>query len=42
MLRTSFLINPKGKVEKVYEKVVPAEHSKEVLNDLKGSLGTGV
>jgi peroxiredoxin Q/BCP len=34
-LRTSFLINPKGKIEKMYEKVVPAEHSKEVLEDLK-------
>ena len=34
-LRTSFLINPKGVIEKIYEKVVPAEHSKEVLEDLK-------
>ncbi len=34
-LRTSFLINPQGVIEKIYEKVVPAEHSKEVLNDLK-------
>ena len=34
-LRTSFLINPKGVIEKIYEKVNPAEHSKEVLEDLK-------
>ncbi len=34
-VRTSFLINPKGVIEKIYEKVVPAEHSKEVLEDLK-------
>ena len=37
-LRTSFLINPKGTIEKIYEKVVPAEHSKEVLEDLKNLL----
>lgn len=35
VLRTSFLINPKGVIEKIYEKVKPAEHSKEVLEDLK-------
>lgn len=34
-LRTSFLIDPEGKIKKIYEKVVPAEHSKEVLEDLK-------
>lgn len=33
-LRTSFLIDPKGRIVKVYEKVVPADHSKEVLDDL--------
>ncbi|SRR3989344_2681513 len=33
--RTSFLINPKGKIEKIYENVKPAEHSKEVLKDLE-------
>ncbi len=32
--RTSFLINPKGEIEKIYENVKPAEHSKEVLKDL--------
>ena len=33
--RTSFLINPKGKIEKIYKNVKPAEHSKEVLLDLE-------
>ncbi len=34
-LRTSFLINPEGKIEKIYEAVKPTEHSREVLEDLK-------
>lgn len=34
-LRTSFLIDPKGKIAKVYEKVKPETHADEVLNDLK-------
>ncbi len=33
--RTSFLVNPKGKIVKIYEHVNPAEHAKEVLEDLK-------
>lgn len=33
--RMSFLIDPKGKIAKVYEKVKPAEHADEVLQDLK-------
>lgn len=33
--RTSFLIDPSGKVAKVYEKVKPAEHAAEVIKDLK-------
>ncbi|MSU60734.1 MAG: thioredoxin-dependent thiol peroxidase [Candidatus Staskawiczbacteria bacterium] len=36
--RMSFLINPKGKIEKIYEKVKPLEHSKEVLEDLKDTI----
>lgn len=32
--RSSFLINPKGKVEKVYEKVNPLTHMGEVLKDV--------
>ena len=34
-LRTSFLIDPKGKIAKVYEKVKPELHVAEVLADLK-------
>jgi peroxiredoxin Q/BCP len=33
-LRTSFLIDPDGKIVKVYESVKPAEHAEEVLADL--------
>jgi peroxiredoxin Q/BCP len=33
--RTSFLIDPKGKVAKVYEKVKPEVHAEEVLRDIK-------
>ncbi|MBI3956529.1 MAG: thioredoxin-dependent thiol peroxidase [Candidatus Kerfeldbacteria bacterium] len=32
--RTSFLIDPNGTVAKVYEKVKPALHAREVLDDL--------
>ena len=35
IMRTSFLIDPKGKVAKVYEKVKPEQHAQEVLTDLK-------
>ena len=33
--RTSFLINPEGKVAKIYENVKPEAHVEEVLSDLK-------
>jgi peroxiredoxin Q/BCP len=33
--RMSFLINPEGKIAKIYEKVKPAEHAEQVLADLK-------
>lgn len=33
-LRTSFLIDPTGKIAKIYEKVKPATHAEEVLKDL--------
>lgn len=36
VLRTSFLINPEGKIAKVYESVSPPGHAEEVLADLKG------
>ncbi len=35
ILRTSFLIDPKGKIAKVYESVKPEGHADEVLADLK-------
>ncbi len=34
-VRNSYLINPVGKIAKIYEKVKPATHAEEVLNDLK-------
>ncbi|MCA9402286.1 MAG: thioredoxin-dependent thiol peroxidase [Candidatus Omnitrophica bacterium] len=33
--RSSFLIDPKGKIAKIYAKVKPEEHADEVLADLK-------
>ena len=48
--RTSFLIDPKGKIVKIYEKVKPEIHANEILEDLKNlkpartyrsTLGTG-
>jgi len=35
VLRTTFLIDPNGRVAKVFEKVRPAEHSEEVLEAAK-------
>lgn len=35
-LRTSFLIDPKGKIAKTYEKVNPLIHAAEVEKDLSG------
>ena len=35
-MRTSFLIDPDGKIVKIYENVKPETHAEEVLNDLKG------
>ena len=32
--RTSFLINPQGVIEKIYEKVDPTSHAKEILKDI--------
>jgi peroxiredoxin Q/BCP len=32
--RNTFLINPEGKIAKVYTSVKPAEHSEQVLKDL--------
>lgn len=33
--RISYLINPQGKIVKIYETVKPAEHAKQVIEDLK-------
>lgn len=32
--RTSFLINPKGKIVKIYERVDPSSHTAEILKDV--------
>lgn len=33
--RTSFLVNPEGVIEKIYEKVKPMRHALDVLGDLR-------
>lgn len=38
IVRSSFLIDPKGKIAKVYESVKPDTHVEEVLKDLKALL----
>ncbi|MCA9826861.1 MAG: thioredoxin-dependent thiol peroxidase [Nitrosopumilus sp.] len=35
--RSTFLVNEKGKIFKIYQKVKPAGHSKEVLSDFLNS-----
>lgn len=35
-VRTSFLIDPKGKIAKIYKTVKPETHAEEILEDLKG------
>ncbi len=35
IVRISYLVDPKGKIAKVYPKVKPAEHAAEVLADLE-------
>lgn len=34
-VRNSYLVNPQGKIAKIYEKVKPAVHAEEVLLDIK-------
>lgn len=34
-LRTSFLIDPKGKIAKIYEKVSPITHAEEIERDVR-------
>jgi peroxiredoxin Q/BCP len=33
--RMSFLIDPQGKIAKIYEKVKPADHAEDVLRDVR-------
>lgn len=35
IIRSSFVINEKGRVEKVYPKVSPNEHAEQILKDLE-------
>lgn len=35
IVRSSFLIDPTGKIAKIYPKVIPEKHAEEVLADLK-------
>ncbi|MEQ1499782.1 MAG: thioredoxin-dependent thiol peroxidase [Parcubacteria group bacterium] len=35
VFRTSFLIDPSGKIAKIYEKVKPEVHANEILEDIK-------
>lgn len=34
-LRNTYLINPEGKIVKTYEKVKPADHAQQILDDFK-------
>ena len=36
--RTTFIVDPHGRVAKIYPKVKPAEHAREILNDLPSLL----
>ncbi len=38
-LRTTFLIDPRGKVVRVYENVKPPEHAKEIFDDFRALRG---
>jgi peroxiredoxin Q/BCP len=40
VLRTTFLIDPQGKIAHVFENVKPADHSQEVLEALAGVQGS--
>lgn len=39
-LRKTFIINPEGQVVKVYEKVTPEGHGKQVVQDLENFVAT--
>jgi thioredoxin-dependent peroxiredoxin len=38
--RVSFLIDPKGKIAKIYDPVKPTEHAAQVLVDIRTLVGT--
>ena len=40
--RMSFLIDPEGNIVKIYEKVKPAQHAREVLHDLQKLLPNNI
>jgi peroxiredoxin Q/BCP len=35
ILRTTYLIDPKGIIKKIYEKVNPQQHAEEIIKDIK-------
>ena len=36
--RHTFIINPNGKIHKIYKKVNPSSHAKEIIEELKNSI----
>jgi thioredoxin-dependent peroxiredoxin len=38
IMRKTFLIDPEGKIHKIYSQVIPVGHGKKVISDLKGLL----
>jgi thioredoxin-dependent peroxiredoxin len=34
-MRTTYIVDPKGKIAKIYEKVAPKGHAEQVLKDVK-------
>lgn len=36
VLRSTFVIDPEGRIERIYRKVKPAEHADEILAELEG------
>lgn len=38
-MRTTYIVDPKGKIAKVYDKVTPKTHAETVLKDVKALSG---
>tara|TARA_B100001109_G_scaffold160666_1_gene130800 strand:- start:58 stop:585 length:528 start_codon:yes stop_codon:yes gene_type:complete len=36
--RHTFIINPSGKIHKIYKKVSPSQHAQEIINELKNNI----